>query len=72
MGRAMETAIGTAAVEEANTSVLLIVLFLLLAGGAGVLGGVLHISAWMLVPFVLAAIVIWFLAHTGRKEVSNE
>lgn len=48
---------------------LLIFLFLILAGGAGVLGRVLDVSAWMVVPLALAAIVIWFLAHTGRKEV---
>ncbi len=48
---------------------LLFFLFLIIAGGAGVLGRVLDVSAWMVVPLALAAIVIWFLAHTRRKEV---
>ncbi len=47
---------------------LLIILFLIIAGGAGVLGRVFNISAWMLVPMALAAIVLSFLAHTGRRE----
>jgi hypothetical protein len=30
---------------------------------------VLDISAWMVVPLALAAIVLSFLVHTGRREV---
>ena len=47
---------------------LLIFLFLIIAGGAGVLGRVLDVSAWMVVPLALAAIAIWFLATPGVRR----
>lgn len=47
---------------------LLIGLFLLLAAGAGVLGRVLRVSVWMLVPCLVAVAVVGFLTYTGRRR----
>lgn len=48
---------------------LLIILLLVLAAAVGVLGTVLEIAAWLIGLFVLAALILGFLAFNGVKSL---
>lgn len=48
---------------------LLVILLVVLAAAAGVLGTVLEIAAWLIGLFVVAALVLGFVAYNGVKRL---